>query len=319
MEINPGTTAGFADNGCSMRRVLAAGLLTALAGCAAPRQLWFGGDVHLGNGGAERLRGVAAALAPARGVVNLEGPIGTQAEAEASGVSEGAAVVKLVNGPGAAAVLAEVGIAAAGIENNHADDLGEPGRQRTRAALERAGVRTIGPAQLELNGLKVVLTAHDLTGGVPAGLGAELRAARVDGAVLVATFHVTGPPLLLPSEGLKQAVELALAAGATVVVAHGTHALSTVERRGGAVIAWGLGNLAFSCACTDESDALTLRVEFDAAGKVLGAEAVPISAGLNGEPARLSVQPKLVLDLLEALGAQPSRRLEDRSEFQERR
>ena len=133
--------------------------------------------------------------------------------------------------------------------------------------------------------------------------------------MLVATFHVTGPPSLLPPPELKEAVELALAAGAKVVLAHGSHALGLVERRGDAVIAWGLGNLAFACACTDEVDGLALTVEFDAKGSVTRAAAVPVTAGLRGASAKLSAAPGLVLDLLESLGGKPTRRRNDRSEF----
>ena len=197
-------------------------MVVACAGCATPRQLWFGGDVHLGQGGAERLRAVSEALSPARGVVNLEGPIGR--EPESAGVDGG---VRLSNGPQTGEVLAQLGIVAAGIANNHAGDLGEPGRTATRAALEAAGVRTFGTTVIRLSGLRVVLTANDLGDGVPAELPSQLSLARARGEVLVATFHVTGPPLLLPSPELKQAVEIALAAGATVVLAHGTHALAS--------------------------------------------------------------------------------------------
>ena len=288
-----------------MRRCVGLALLLTSA-CAAPRALWFGGDVHLGLGGAERLAAVQLAMGPAVGVVNLEGPIGTEAAARVA--SEAA----LINGPQTPGALAAAGIAAAGIANNHAGDLGGGA---TAALLGAAGVKAFGVTTLKLGGLDVVLTAHDLTGGVPVGLGAELTAARARGDVLVATFHVTGPPLLLPRPELRAAVDLALAAGATIVTAHGTHAFATVERRGDAVIAWGLGNLTFACACTDEADGLVLRVELDARGKVTRAEAIPIDAGLHGANARLAQDAKLPLDLLQSLGATPKRRLADRLEF----
>lgn len=288
-----------------MRRCVGFALLLTSA-CAAPRALWFGGDVHLGVGGAERLAAVHAAMGPAVGVVNLEGPIGTEHAARAA--SEAA----LINGPQAPAALAAAGIAAAGIANNHARD---PGGGATAALLEAAGVKAFGVTTLRLGGLDVVLTAHDLTNGVPPDLATELAAGRARGDVLVATFHVTGPPLLLPRPELRAAVDLALAAGATIVTAHGTHAFATVERRGDAIVAWGLGNLTFACGCTDEADGLVLRVELDARGKVARAEAIPIDAGLRGANARPAADPKLPLDLLESLGATPKRRLPDRLEF----
>jgi poly-gamma-glutamate synthesis protein (capsule biosynthesis protein) len=160
---------------------------------------------------------------------------------------------------------------------------------------------------LEVGGLRFAVTAHDLTRGVPPSLESDLKAARGRGDVLVATFHVTGPALYLPRPELRRAVELALAAGARVVAAHGTHAVGPVERRGGAVIAWGLGNVAFACDCTDEPDALLLRVRFEGENP---AEAVllPIDAGLNGGPARPSMDAAGVLQLLESIGSSPLRR-----------
>ena len=201
---------------------------------------------------------------------------------------------------------------AAGIVNNHAAD-GDAAA--TRSALAAARVAPLGTEVVLLNGLAVVLSAHDLTGGVPAGLADALKAARARGAVLVVTFHVTGPPSFLPKPELEEAVGLALDAGATVIAAHGTHAVARVERRGGAVIAWGLGNLVFACRCTEETDGLVLRVELDANGRVTRAEAIPIEAGLHGRDAALARDPALALKLLESLGSSPGEQRVDRLRF----
>lgn len=277
-----------------------------VTGCAAPRALWLGGDVHFGADTGDRLTAVSAAMAPAVGVVNLEGPIGPDDDARA------ASAEKLINGPRAAEALAQAGIVAAGIANNHA---GDGDVTATRAALSAAGVQSLGGAVVLLQGLKVALTAHDLTAGVPAGLAEELKAARAKGDLLVATFHVTGPASFLPRSELEEAVAIALDAGATVVAAHGTHVVARVERRGEAVIAWGLGNLAFTCPCTDETDGLVLRVELDAHGRVTRAEAIPVDAGLNGRPATPAHDPQLLLELLESLQSSPGERHGDRLRF----
>ncbi len=301
--FNASDRSGLAMN--AVYRFLTALALMSVAACAAPRAIWIGGDVHLGNGGPGRLAAIAMAMQPAVGVVNLEGPIGSMEQAREANAS------LLVNGPGTAAALAKVGIVAAGIANNHAADLPTD----TAAQLAAAGVQPFGVTVLTLEGLRVVLTAHDLTASVPTTLAAELTAARARGDVLIATFHVTGPPLFLPRPELQLAVEIALSSGATVIAAHGTHAIAGIERRGDAVIAWGLGNLTFACHCTDEVDGLVLKVELDAHGKVKWAQAVPIDAGLHGANASLAQDPKLQLDLLESLGARPTRRLPDRLEF----
>jgi poly-gamma-glutamate capsule biosynthesis protein CapA/YwtB (metallophosphatase superfamily) len=215
-----------------------------------------------------------------------------------------------VNAPAAVASLRASGVRVAGIANNHAGDRGASGLAETAEALRRTGIRPAGgpagAAVIEVNGQRVVVTAHDLAAGVPAELSANLAAARATGDVLVATFHATGPPSYLPRPELRAAVDVAIAAGARVVATHGTHALGPVERRGGAVIAWGLGNLLFACDCTDEVDGAILRVTIDA--DVLRARIVPIDAGLRGAPARAGHDPALVFDLLEALGSSPLQR-----------
>ncbi len=245
-------------------------------------RLWFGGDVHLGD------RALPALPLFGAGVVNLEGPVG-----QGPFTAE-----RLVNA--SVASLPDAGVQVAWVENNHADDDGEAGRERTRDALKASGVAAAGVAVVPMNGLKVVFMGVDVSKGV---FAAELKAARAQGDVLVVGFHVTAPPLLLPPADLEVAVELALAAGATVVVAHGSHAVARVERRGAAVIAWGLGNLAFACECTKERDGLVLEVELDTAGHAGPAWAVPVTAGLAGATPSLSEQPGLMFELLASLGS----------------
>lgn len=278
-------------------------LLLAVACRSSRPTVWVGGDLQLGDGTASALAPLAPLLAGATGLVNLEGPVGAT---PAGGLAR-----RLANGPAAPAGLKSAGIRVAGIANDHADDAGPEGRRQTRDALARAGVLAAGldagPAVLDVAGTRVVVTQHDLTHGVPADLALDLKAARAKGDLLIAMFHVTGPSLYLPRPELREAAEVALAAGAKVVAAHGTHALGPVERRGDAVIAWGLGNLAFGCDCTDEEDGLVLLVTLDGA-KVADVGLLPIAAGLQGRPAKAAEKPGQLFDLLEAIGTKPLRR-----------
>ncbi len=272
----------------------------------SPARLWLGGDVNL-NGGDERaLDPLRPLIAGAPGFVNLEGPV------VAAPTS-----LKLWNDPRALPALRATGVRAAGIANNHTRDADADGPARSARALHAAGLLTAGgrdgAAIVTTGGLRVVITAHDLTNGVPPTLADELRTARAAGDRLVTTFHTTGEPSYLPSPELRRAVEIALAAGASVVAAHGSHRLGPVERRGDAVIAWGLGNLAFACDCTNEKDGLLLLVEFDGSGTK--AAVVPIAAGLHGGPARPAEDPAAIFDLLKALGSSPLSRERDRARF----
>jgi len=300
-----------------MSRAIALALL--LAGCAhatpppvatAPKsaRLWFGGDVNLGPGGHHALDGLVPLVhGLGVGVVNLEGAVATQLPTGPG--------LKLWNAPEALSELSQLDARAVGIANNHAADTGSDGLEKTASAVRGAGFLPFGgPAGatvLTLGAHKIALTAHDLEHGVPPHLIDDLRVARAQGDTLVATFHVTGPASYLPRPELKEAVEIALAAGAKIVIAHGSHAIGPLERRGDAVIAWGLGNVCFACDCTKESDAILVALDLDASP--IGVQVLPIDAGLNSAPARPAKDPAGLFDLLEAIGTPKLTRAGDRA------
>lgn len=279
--------------------------LAVTTGCrprTEPVRLWLGGDVHLGADRVEALvdSTLANTLGSATGVVNLEGPVAAGPAWE----DRGAAII-LRNPPDAGRWLAESNVGFVTLANNHAQDLGKPGSEATTRALISAGLSVATPqGHARIAGGDVAVLARDLTDGIPPDLGASLARAHQTATWLVVSFHVTGPPSYLPRPDLRTAVDLAVESGADVVVVHGSHVLGPVERRGDTVIAWGLGNLVFGCPCTRETEGLLLQVEFQA-GKAPFTQVLPITAGLDGTPARLAPSPHETWDLLEALGSSP--------------
>ena len=261
-------------------------------------ELWLGGDVNLGDGGKEQLRAITGMVQGAVGIVNLEGPV--------SGRLPTKDRLRLWNSPSTLKELSAVKVRVAGIANNHAKDAGVAGPEQTADALRSNGILPAGgradAAFVQINGVSIAVTAHDLSEGVPPNLEADLSAARRRSEVLIATFHVTGPPSYLPHPELRRAAEIAYHAGANIIAAHGSHMLGPVERRPHAVIAWGLGNVAFACDCTQEEDAVLLRV---AVGhdKVLSAEVLPLQAGINNRPVKAAADSNAIFDLLEAIGS----------------
>jgi poly-gamma-glutamate capsule biosynthesis protein CapA/YwtB (metallophosphatase superfamily) len=268
-------------------------------GNQAITELWLGGDVNLGDGGHKQLDLLAGMVKGATGIINLEGSVAQKSELARGGL-------KLWNSPAALAELHRLNVRVAGIANNHSGDAGPGAAARTALRLRQATLIPAGlqasPAYLTLAGTRIVITAHDLTAGVPDRLAEQLHDAKLKGDLLIATFHVTGPPSYLPRPELRKAVEIALAQGAAVIAAHGTHAIGPVERRGNAIIAWGLGNVAFACDCTHESEAVILRVALQS-GQIKDAVVIPIEAGLNGSAAKPSKDPSGIFDLLEAIGS----------------
>ncbi len=287
--------------------------IATLAAChRAPEKsadLWLGGDVNLGDAGKTQLRDIAGMVQGAVGIVNLEGPVAERLPQDH---------LRLWNAVPALAELTALNVKVAGIANNHALDAGADGQEQTARHLRDSGILPAGAAAgtafLPVNGILVAVTGHDLTQGVPPNLEAELATARRHSDVLVAAFHVTGPPSYLPRPELRRAVEIAYHAGANVIVAHGTHALGPVERRPHAVIAWGLGNVVFACDCTQEEDAMLLRVTVQR-DKVVSAEVLPLQAGIDNRRAEPTSEANAIFDLLEAIGSSKLSRQENRASF----
>ena len=282
-----------------------------------PVELWFGGDVHWGHG-----RNVAARLAPlsevvrgGTGFINLEGPLTSSGGPGAS--IDASNKVTLSNQAAFLPELKALGARFIGVANNHAGDLGMRSVETTSQLLREGGLEPIGLSagtrRLELDGQPFHFAAYDLLSSAPAERSRELAALGREPGLLIVAFHDTGPPSYLPSARLRAAVDEAIDLGADIVVSHGTHALAPVERRGRAVIAWGLGNLLFDCSCTSERDGALLTV--GVRGEELEATVIPIDAGLGEAPARLSHDPALIFDLLEAIGSSPLLRKGQRASF----
>ena len=297
------------DTGRQSPKVAAAalaGILIFAAGCkpTPPKAqqkpaipVWIAGDVNLGEGGKNQLKDIAALVKDAAGIVNLEGPA---MRPSARGK------LHVWNSSQALQELRTANVRVAGIVNNHALDAGQYAPVKTAELLRDNKILAaggfVGPAILRLPGGSVVITAHDLSHGVPAKLQSDLASARRRGDVLIATFYATGPASYIPRPDLREAVETAYRSGADVITANGTHALGAIERRGHAIIAWGLGSVAFACDCSDEKNSILLRLDIQPHGDIT-ATVIPIQPGINSQPAEPSKDPDGVFNLLESLGS----------------
>jgi hypothetical protein len=201
--------------------------------------------------------------------------------------------------------LAEAGFTHLGLANNHANDMGQAGRERTERVLDSLGLRPYGPLgrialdtlrrgdSLTIVGVLGFATypyAYDL-------LDLERTTAVVDSVrglvdVLVVTFHGgaegaaagTTPDSMEylgrePRGDLRKWARLAIDAGADAVVGHGPHVLRGIEFHRGRPIAYSLGNFltyrGFSLASPLHLTAvLQLRLAGD--GTFLGGRLVPV-------------------------------------------
>jgi poly-gamma-glutamate synthesis protein (capsule biosynthesis protein) len=250
------------------------------------------GDLNLGSRTTPAtLEPLAALLAGELRVVNLEGPLTTRGTEQGLGPDgrPQARRIRFAADPALARGLAgRVDVAV--LENNHALDAGAKGRADTVRALEGAGVAAAleaSPAVVERGGLRVTVLARDLPREPSAQdirtLTAAVKRAREGGPVLV-SLHWGKSGSHLPTRAQQQLARALVDAGASAVLGHGPHTLQGVELHGRGVIAYSLGNLAFSCRCTEVRDAYVLRFQLAADGGVSEVRALPVRAGLAGEP-----------------------------------
>jgi poly-gamma-glutamate synthesis protein (capsule biosynthesis protein) len=168
------------------------------------------------------------------------------------------------------------------LANNHALDQGAEGRDDTARALGLPMAWEGHDAVLERRGRRIVIIARDLLRSDPDEIVRAVAEAR--GIVLV-SLHWGQEGSLLPNRAQRALAARLVDAGALAVLGHGPHTIQGIERRGRAVIAYSLGNLALACRCSETTDAMLLRLTIDADG-VHDVEPIPIVAGIERAPQR---------------------------------
>ncbi|HYI00931.1 CapA family protein [Hyalangium sp.] len=289
------------------------GLLLSLVLAAAPLTVSAAGDLQTSASTPEaQVAPLAMLLQGDVRFLNLEGPI-TAAGHESGLAEDGRPVGPLrFNAPPAVARWLQGKVDVVSLANNHALDQGVAGLGETVEHLRAQGIQAAtATADVELvrQGQRVRLIAREVSKAWPeaeaSALVARIREARTAGPVLV-SLHWGRAGALLPTKEQRRLAARLIDAGATAVLGHGPHTPQGIERRGRGVIAYSLGNLAFSCGCTDARDAYVLRFRIDAKGAAVDVEAVPLRAGLREPPRRAEDDPgvaQLIESLSEDLGS----------------
>ena len=210
--------------------------------------------------------------------------------------------------PELAVALRDAGFDAVSLANNHAVDFGPVGLADTRQALDAVGVGHFGagddaaaatrPLVVEAGGLRIALLgfsavrssvfAGNSAPGVARASVDSVRAAvsaasRVADFVVV-TLHFGREYAPLPTAEQRLLARAAADAGAALVAGHHTHVLQPWERRGDAVILYGLGNFVFDL---DRDD---LRI----LGEGPFATAVAVVDLTLGQPPRVQFRPAYI-------------------------
>jgi poly-gamma-glutamate synthesis protein (capsule biosynthesis protein) len=212
-------------------------------------------------------------------LVNLEGPITDRAHEEKEKFAAASFVKEWLRGKIDVVTLA----------NNHALDQGPEGRDDTARSLNSVGITSVVSRE-KVKGVTFLARDYPPSSELDdEKLIEEVR--RADKPVIV-SLHWGHTGSLLPSPEQRAFADKLVDAGATAILGHGPHTLQGIERRGKSVIAYSLGNFAFSCDCTDVNDAYVLRFRIRENG-VENLEVIPIRAGLKGEIPKRSEDPGL--------------------------
>jgi poly-gamma-glutamate capsule biosynthesis protein CapA/YwtB (metallophosphatase superfamily) len=276
-------------------RVPGAAAATPIAVVVRPLRFASVGDINLGdvpgeaiaaNGPRYPWEGVGKALREADlSFGNLECAISTRGEP----------FPKQYNFRGTQAALAGLkrysGIDVLNLANNHVGDYGPEATVDTVRSVERLGMEAVGagpdlnralaPQVVERLGLKVAFVGFSEIAPVefaaepdrpgtawaaPEAIAGAVQAARREADIVVATFHWGIEKQTLETARQRELADVAVRAGAQVVIGAHPHTLQPVRRQGGAIVAYSLGNFVFGAQSPETSTTGILELGLTAEG-----------------------------------------------------
>jgi poly-gamma-glutamate synthesis protein (capsule biosynthesis protein) len=262
------------------RRALIAsvGVLATLGAASAARsrdpatRLLFTGDillsrqvqVEIARTGRSPFASVASLFANADWVAgNLEGAIGDSTECRVTTRSPCFASIDT-----AATLLEGAGFDMLTLENNHAGDLGEPGRARTRSALRAASIVDadfersprfvrVGERTMAIVTATTIPSADGHVQQIPSvDLAQKLRLARALASIVVVSVHWGNELQDWPSVAQRAAAKWLVSHGANLVIGHHPHVVQDPDCVDGAPVFYSLGNHVFDQKYPQTKDGL---------------------------------------------------------------
>jgi poly-gamma-glutamate capsule biosynthesis protein CapA/YwtB (metallophosphatase superfamily) len=276
-------------------RAPGAAVATPVAVTVRPLTLASVGDINLGDvpgqaiadhGAAYPWEGVGRALRRADlSFGNLESAISNRGEP----------FPKQYNFRGTPAALAGLrrhsGIDVLNLANNHVGDYGPQATVDTVKAVERLGMKAVGagpnlkralaPQVVSRLGLDVAFVGFseiaplefaaqpDSPGtawATPEQIAQAVQSARRKADLVVATFHWGIEKQTLETAQQRELADVAVRAGAQVVIGAHPHTLQPVRRQGGAIVAYSLGNFVFGAHSPETTTTGILELGLTAEG-----------------------------------------------------
>jgi poly-gamma-glutamate capsule biosynthesis protein CapA/YwtB (metallophosphatase superfamily) len=228
------------------------------------------------------------------------------------------------------------GIDVLNLANNHVGDYGQQAMLDTVRGVEDLGMKAVGagpelrralaPQVVNRLGLRVAFVGFSNIAPVefaasesgpgtawatPESIASAVQAARRQADIVVATFHWGIEKQTLESADQRALAEVAVAAGAQLVIGAHPHSLQPVRRQGAALVAYSLGNFVFGAYSSDTSTTGILEVDLTAEGATAARwRAGQISGGRPeleaSRPRRLPLRDELSMDTGVSLYAPPA-------------
>ncbi|MBR5345531.1 MAG: CapA family protein [Clostridia bacterium] len=212
-------------------------------------------------------------------------------------------------------ILTSVSIEAAGLANNHVSDYGNQGLDRTKNALEEAGIawfRLTKYYLVEKDGVKVALFALD-TSTYPnyaETIRAETIRIKSEGIANAVVLVYHGGNEYDPKHNANQnlVVQRMIDAGVDLIIMHHPHIVQGIGIRNNRYVCYSLGNFVFGGNCEIRNEmyrntrevsslyALVVRAElhFDDDGTYIGQQLFLYPAFISGDAPHNDYQPHLV-------------------------
>ena len=154
--------------------------------------------------------------------------------------------------PSYVAMLADNGVEAVSLENNHIMDHGEDAYQDTMDTLYNAGIVYSNSTEvgvIEVKGVEIAMLSYlcidryeQLWDQVPA----DIQAAKAQYPIVIVNFHWGNEKDYSPTNNQIRMGRLAVDAGADLVLGHHSHRMQPIEQYKGVYICYSLGNFCFS-------------------------------------------------------------------------
>lgn len=216
------------------------------------------------------------------------------------------------------------------LANNHMMDQGPKGVAETRALLASRGLFFTGagasldeawePAVITVRGVRVALVGASYCSVNDMGqrknpfvariedeprLEAAIAKARSRADYVIATMHAGTQYVAEPTPSESRFAQAALRAGADIVIGGHPHVLQRVERTGGKLVFYSLGNFIFDHKPTATRQSVAIEIELSASegerGKVRKVEVIPVF--IDGVTPRAATETER-RDVLAALGVE---------------